>query len=310
MSHLAKSSDARRPLVWLECALLVVVAAGLLLQVEVGKADNGDFTRLMACFSSGPVGQEPNWPLPGSEQWRRRFFHYWIPAWKLDFPGCLGIWSSAMLLWLPGILFTHLVISSSTLWLPVVAVFPKLILVGVLWPTFRWIETSELTPAAKHVLALTLGLPSAAILVAPEYAAYLHSFYQESGSYVFLLAFLAALVLAARMRRRGLARLACILTLLLLGGARAANIYWLPVGALMAAPWLAAASGRWKREAAAGPPWSRSCCCSCMASWSGPFRRVLMPPTRVCISESCASAVSPGSICAASASLAAPSASA
>ena len=52
----------------LKQSILLGLVAGSLLQSTTGLADNGDFTRIMTWFTSGPVGIEPNWPLPaGSE---------------------------------------------------------------------------------------------------------------------------------------------------------------------------------------------------------------------------------------------------
>ena len=84
------------------CALSFV-SAGIWLQSDIGLADNGDFTRGARWFTSGPVGFAENVPATGTDAYQKRFFRYWLPAWKLEFSPRFWMRSSAQLLWLPGI---------------------------------------------------------------------------------------------------------------------------------------------------------------------------------------------------------------
>jgi len=103
------------------CGLIFFTTAGLLAQLDTGLADNGDFTRAMTIFTSGPATISPNWPDPISQKelWVRRFFKYYIPYWKLDYPEAFSIRrpfkSTALLLWVPGIFLNQLFWSKNVL---------------------------------------------------------------------------------------------------------------------------------------------------------------------------------------------------
>ena len=109
--------------------LLVLLAIlGFYLQHDVGLADNGDFSRGMTWITSGPANITPNFPDYDTQhqEWEKRFFNYWIPHWKLDFPMHADMKSSVVLLWLPGVFVNWLAVSSETLHIANLSLLPKI----------------------------------------------------------------------------------------------------------------------------------------------------------------------------------------
>lgn len=213
-----------------ECALVLLLIVALGAQWDRGLADNGDFSRIMTWFVSKPVGFETNWPPAGTAEWQRRFFAYYLPAWQFDFPpGTRPVYSSVLLLWLPGIALNYL-LYPSTLHLALMSLLPRLLLIGCLILLLAWIGRRCATAGERLSVLLTLGLPAALFLAAPDYVAYLNSFYQETGAFVFLLLLLGALV-ALRARPAGPRSAATALILLaLLTTSKASEFYWAFIG--------------------------------------------------------------------------------
>jgi len=58
--------------------LVVFATVGLIAPLDSDLADNGDFTRAMTVFSSGPIDIHPNWPDPTNQKelWERRFLNF------------------------------------------------------------------------------------------------------------------------------------------------------------------------------------------------------------------------------------------
>lgn len=204
---------------------ILLLILGFYLQHNVGLADNGDFDRIMTWFTSGPVGIEPNWPAPDTQDWHRRFFNYWLPYWKLDFPGRADMKSSALLLWLPGVWANYHLVSPHTLYLSNLSLFPKFLLVLYLLLMFYWIDGSGLGEPGKIVLYLTLGIPLLMVFVNTDYVAYFNSFYCETASFIFLFIFLASLIFLKRKNTLP-GYFSSITSLLLLSTAKASTFYW------------------------------------------------------------------------------------
>jgi hypothetical protein len=223
-------------------ALAAVLALAMYVQLDVGMADQGDFMRACACFTSGPVGFDS--PIyADTPDFVRRFFFNYLPYWQFHSDGIAhiahgGDWgkTSTTLLWLPGVLLNRLAYSNQVLYLPVVSLLPRLLLLGCLLAVFRWIDAS----CRRHRLALTMfiGIPLVLLLSTNDYLAYLNSFYQETGSMIYLGLWIASL-LYMRRRPQSLARgLLAAGTLTLLVCAKASNIYWVLVGVpLLAVVW-------------------------------------------------------------------------
>ena len=223
--------------------LLGGFVAGMAVQFRTGLADNGDFTRSIKFFSSGPVGIRPNFPPRDTPLWYDRFYEYWLPDWTLRRHD-EKIITSAALLWLPGVLVSA-ASSPPTVSLPWLSLVPRALLLGELWVLLRWARRQ---PAGRW-LPWTLGLPLVLLLTTTDNAAYLNSFYQEVASQVFVLLVLFSLIyLKARPSwpRLGLA-VACVA---LLTAAKSSTIYWpllaLPFGMYA---WTARDPARWQRHA-------------------------------------------------------------
>lgn len=204
--------------VGVQLALIFWFIVTMYLQHDLGLADNGDYTRSMAGISSGPLEIERNWPPPGTEDWSRRFFSYWIPFWKLELSLARPT-SSAYLLWLPSAWLNHFLYAKQVLYLPILSLLPKLILFAVLLLLFKWIKQTS------PLLLVSLGGPLTLLFTTTDYVAYLNSFYQETASLVFLALFLITLLFLKQ--RLCLTYLLCNLAaLLFLTMAKPANLYW------------------------------------------------------------------------------------
>jgi hypothetical protein len=257
--------------------LLLFLAFSLVASLRTGLANNGDFERVMTWFTSGPANMPEDWPALNTPEYHDRFFIYFIPDWKLDFP-LKGTFSSVELLWLPGVLLNWLFYSKAVLSMNMVGLIPRLLSLLILWLAFRWINYAYHPPPGLEpvgglrqggegealVLTLTLGVPLTMLLGSGAYLAYFNSFYQETGSFVFLFLFIAALIYAWRVdyieprpvheeghgfddgesielkepmrphlwpRFLALAALLCLLT------SKASNFYWVIACVLLVVPW-------------------------------------------------------------------------
>lgn len=204
---------------------ILVLIIGFYFQHNLGLADNGDFTRIMTWFTSGPIGIEPNWPSPNTQEWQRRFFNYWLPYWKLDFPGKAEMKSSSLLLWLPGVLLNYYLVSPHILYLHSLSLFPKFLLVLYLLLVFYWIDTSELNNRVKMPLYITVCIPLILMFVNTDYVAYFNSFYCETASIIFLFTFLVSLIFLKRQKTL-IGLFAAVVSLLMLSTAKASTFYW------------------------------------------------------------------------------------
>lgn len=236
----------------IQIALLVFLGLSEIASLGIGMADSGDFTRVMTWFTSGPANLKGNWQASGTPEYDLRYFKYYIPDWKLDFP-LKGIFSSVELLWLPGVLLNWLFYSQTVLSMTLVGLAPRLLNLLILGLAFRWINHNNRSRLAL-VLTLTLGIPLTLMLGSAAYLAYFNSFYQETGSFIFLFLFLASLVFMWRVdhlqsqstleategslpaaplwpRFVGLAALFLLLT------SKVSNLYWIIPGVLLLIPW-------------------------------------------------------------------------
>ncbi len=180
-----------RVLLWfiLPGCILLVYIAGNLLQRHTGMGDNGDFSRVMGWFTSGPLGFSQNWPT-GSYEFNLRFFNYWLPYWNLDYPMKFQLLSSAILLWAPGVWINRLFYSPTTLYLFYMSLPARLLGLVFIILVFRWLRRHRFAP----LLFVTIGLPLALMLITTGYNAYFNTFYQETASLVFFLYLVAALI--------------------------------------------------------------------------------------------------------------------
>ncbi len=211
----------------LAAILLLALAAGLFLRLNIGLADNGDYTRAMGWITSGPATMQENWPAKGSEEWDRRFRRYWIPLWKLDWPGAPGtVLTSTALLWVPGAALDWVFYSRQVLSLPVMSLVPRLAVLLLAVVALRWVARCGGGPTLSTVVKLLVGVPLVLILMATDYVRFFNTFYRETGTLVFLPWFLVGLVALARGRCSGGTYVACGAALVLLATAKITNVYW------------------------------------------------------------------------------------
>ena len=225
-----------RTFVLLAAFLVTGFLASLWWQRDTGLADNSDFFRSDCIFTSGPVGLPPGQYSAGSAAWPRRYFNYWLPRWNLHFEVHRPL-SSAVLLWVPGVLASAAGVSGGKMDLRVISLFSKLLLLGELCFIIGW---SWQQKAHRFLLLITLAAPVALVFSTTDYLAYLQSFYQESASLVFVLPLLFSLVYFRRNPSAD--RLAVALVCLgLFTTAKRSNFYW-PLLALpfLLSRWLAA----------------------------------------------------------------------
>lgn len=220
-------------LLWALLIILTgVLALGLIACLDIGLADNGDFTRAMTVFTSKPIGFEINWPDPINQRelWERRFFKYYIPYWKLDFPEPLSIErpfkSSAYILWYPGVLINQIFYSDSVLNVGVMSLPSRLILLSCFAILLHRLLNSTSTRIRKWIIILAFGIPVALMLLSP-YVYYLNSFYYEAAGLVFLLIFLClSIFVSSKPWSFAKTVLVLIPAAFLVGASKAQWFYW------------------------------------------------------------------------------------
>jgi hypothetical protein len=206
----------------LKAAILTIFLLGNFLNLQAGWADNADYIRIMQWFTSGPAHME-NWPPERSPLWNQRFSHYWIPDWKLDFPGKPQMFISSVLLWAPGVFLNRYFYSAYTLHLPIMSIGPRLMLLLFLCLVFKWIDARSKHPEIHYA---ALGLPLALLFSTTDVVAFFNSFYQETGSIVFVPFLLAVVVYGHFKPRDWKFYLAYFVTILLVCMSKSASFYW------------------------------------------------------------------------------------
>jgi hypothetical protein len=141
-----------------------------------GPADNGDFARIFASFSTGPLGFE-FWPSPADPaRYQMRFFNYFHRFWRLDGAVTGRAWkSSSSLVFLPARLirpatgYFDLAFNSLAL---------VLLIAGLTFFTLRSIRSVAPFAALAALILLMSDL---------DIVDFLSSFFTESGAYVYLI---------------------------------------------------------------------------------------------------------------------------
>ena len=122
----------------------------------------------------------------------------------------------------------YLFVSDETLYLPIVSLFPKILLLVALWLLLRWVDHHK--AENRNLLYLTLGVPAVLFMGTTDYLAYMGTFYQEPASFIYLLAGLGSLLFLARKPTSSVRFLVCVGLFFLLSSAKASNIYWSVIG--------------------------------------------------------------------------------
>lgn len=220
--------------------LLIYFIFLLVVQMDLGVADNGDFFHYMTWFVSKPVGLEVNFPPPHTPAWIRRFFWYYLPYWEAGPPRFPTFFSSAPLFWLPGVILNKVFYSDSVIYLPIVTFPFRLALVVLLWGLLNGVEKA-LGTGWKGLLGMgTLGLPTVLMLSDTHFSAYMNSFYREYPTFLALLGVLGA-VQVVRARPTPLRLLGLALAVALLASVRLSYALW----AFLVIPWVYPA---WRRS--------------------------------------------------------------
>jgi len=224
----------------LKYGLLIYFVFLLTVQMDIGIADNGDFSDYMAWFVSKPAGFGVDAPPPHTPAWVRRYFFYYLPYWEASRPRRPAFFSSAPLLWLPGVLLNRVFYSNEIIYLPIVTFPFRLALVGLLWGLLNRVERDLGTGRRGRLGMVTLGLPAVWMLSDTHYVAYMNSFYREYPAFLALLGVLGA-VWAVRTRPTPFRFVGLILALTLLASVRPSYAFW----SLLVVPWVYSA---WRRS--------------------------------------------------------------
>ena len=203
-------------------SILAFWLASQILQIRVGLADNGDWIRLANWVSSGPVGLSEGWVDQENPQYFQRYFTYWLPDWRLDYPMQGSVISSVFLLWLPGILFNTIFSSNEVLHLSWISLLPRLLALIFLLGMFNWLDRYI---KRKTLFYLTLILPLALMTSTTDYVAYFNTFYQETAAFIGLL-YLIWSLLAFGCHPSGKNLFFFLASLLIITFSKASAFYW------------------------------------------------------------------------------------
>ncbi|MCB2204456.1 hypothetical protein KQI65_06875 [bacterium] len=215
--------------------LLGLALTGTALQLHVGLADNGDYTRLMQWFSTGPSGFAENWPPADTQEYNDRFYNN-VPAfWKLDFPFASRWVSSILPLWLAGILLNVLLFSSHTLYLPILSIIPRLLLLLFIWLLLRHFAREG--GRSAPLLFVAVGLPLVFLSFNTEYVAYFTSFYQEPASLTGLLLIILAIGYYTGKDDSRWRPWLSAAAVFFMTTAKLSNIHWALIAMLLLVPW-------------------------------------------------------------------------
>ena len=202
--------------------ILLIFVLDNFFNLNAGWADNGDFYRVATWFSTGPIINE-TWPVTGTEAWYRRFYSYYIPEWNLDMTNKSEMFSSAVLLWYPGVFLNRYFYSASTLYLPIMSLGARVLLFIFLLLVFDWIDRRSSHPLFNY---FTIGLPLALLFSTTDITAFFNSFYQENAVIIFVPYLVAVILMGRRMVRGWSYYLLYVLVLFLVVTSKSASIFW------------------------------------------------------------------------------------
>jgi len=221
-------------------SLVAIVGLIVIVRMDTGLADNGDFTRAAIVFTSRPVDIYPNWPdaYSNAELWQRRFFNFYIPWWRLDFPQPLmanPFKSSSYILWFPGVAINMLFWSQDVLSISIMSIPARILLIVIYIVLIKYIRHNY--EGIRHLILLfAAAVPAALILT--SYSLYLNSFYFESGGLIFGLLFAVSVGwFALSVRRKWLVKgisLSLVLTSATLIATAKVQWIYMPVLSLVA----------------------------------------------------------------------------
>lgn len=175
-------------------AVILAYAAMAATLVDIGIADNGDFSRSMQWFIEKPSALPSNWPSD-EQTWRLRFGTYWIDLWDMRPAGptfgAIESPSSAQLLNMAGIWANRL--AGSEAYSLRVASVPVRIAEILAFATILILLMQRTGSPAIAALA---GTGLAIVLLDTGYKAFLNSFYEDRASLLFLTILVPVTVIA------------------------------------------------------------------------------------------------------------------
>ena len=234
MDELAKTLPIAGAVRWLKVGLVLWLVTAIYMQLDLGLADQGDFLRAASWCTSAPVGL-PQWPDVGSPHAPTAILQL-LPSLLAKQPlrprphGGRGYQGREL---------HHTAVASRRLDRPAFLLRPRAVHADclaasaagagrTLFALFAWIDASP--ERHKLTMHLLLGIPLVALLSTTDYLIFFNSFFQETGSLVYLIAWIASLVYLKRHPRSLLGGALSLAALILLVCAKLSNVYWVAVG--------------------------------------------------------------------------------
>lgn len=211
-----------------------------------GRADNGDMARLAGHWLRGPVGYEL-WPDRSHPNWERRFFACWHRYWDLratpaeiaKAPPVVPDVGTTRFLWLAAFALDGALDrvpgSAPAFDLLVLGWLVRVVLLAALLGLY-WTAAAHFQHRSGRLLPLLLTLPLAFALADPRYTTFFHTFYRESGTLLYALLTVSALLAFSLPRFWG-PLVGAAAAGMLLAGSASAHFFTclLTAGALLAA---------------------------------------------------------------------------
>lgn len=172
---------------------IVWLSFSLIINSAYGRADNGDYGRFMAPFADKPYGFVSNWPPPDQRLQEDRFFQWWIPYWdpaKIEDARYFG---STSLFWLCGEFLSRNLLADGVVSLRMSGAIACLVLVGAYGLSLWSVRRSAVT-GRQLIGAALMMLASALVVSEVSYCSFTNSYFQEGGSFVFLVCLFASCV--------------------------------------------------------------------------------------------------------------------
>ncbi len=239
-------------------ALLIAlyVLAADLANVELGRADNGDFTRLVGHWIAKPVGFAVNWPPREAPEWQRRFFTCFHPVWESQ-PGAEArpavAWDagSANLVWAPAFWLQRPLRGDRLLDVRVLGGFLRGLRLLTLLALYG--ALALLLPGRSAWWPIVVAAPCVLALADPRATTYFNSFYREGVTLAYAPTAIAALLTFAVLPPRWSVLLFAVATALVAGSATAhVPIALLGAAMLPLAAWACARAPRNRLAVALG----------------------------------------------------------
>jgi hypothetical protein len=213
--------------------IITVVLVNNYFNIQSGWADNGDYSRIMTWITSGPLNMD-NWPKIGTQEWTQRYYSYWIPRWNLDYPHTSSMYSSALLVWIPGIVINRLFYSTNILYLPIMSLGARILILLILIIIMFWIGRRSHKPVIHY---LTLAFPFALLLSTSDVTAFFNTFYQENGAIIFIPILVIIVIVGNVGKKNYLYYITYFIACICVTTSKTAFFYWPIITVPFVIPW-------------------------------------------------------------------------